>query len=254
MNEPALHLLHTWPDARLLSAWVARYHARHERQPSDLGDAFHGLLRAAFGDAAPQPFRYVDEAQGLLAYTDLGPDDLRARVALADPVAAQTLGLGATDRHDGYRLRPFPTRWPAGQVMGFEVRVRPTVRSARGEQDAFLQAVAQAKGAPLQRETVYASWLREHLAVREGSRAETWQGAAELLDVRMAAFQLQRVVRRMQASAGQARRGMVIDGPDVLLKGQLRVVNADAFGHLLARGIGRHRAFGFGMLLLSRPA
>lgn len=65
MSEPSLYLLHTQPDARLLAAWVARHHQRHERQPSDLGDALHGLLRAAFGEAAPQPFRYLDERQGL---------------------------------------------------------------------------------------------------------------------------------------------------------------------------------------------
>ena len=62
---------------------MAKRHARHERQASDLGDALHGLLRAAFGEAAPQPFRYLDERQGLLAYTSLDADALAAQVALA---------------------------------------------------------------------------------------------------------------------------------------------------------------------------
>ena len=158
---PPLYLLHTQPDARLLAAWMARHHARHARQSADLGDALHGLLRAAFGEHAPQPFRYLDERQGLLAYTPLDAQAMAAQVALADPLAAQTLGLGACSSHGGYRLRPFPTAWPQGQVLGFEVRVRPTVRGARGEQDAFLHAVAQAggkDGAPLERETVYTQW------------------------------------------------------------------------------------------------
>lgn len=254
MNTPALHLLHTQPDARLLAAWVARHHARHERQPADLGDALHGLLRAAFGDAAPQPFRYLGEDQGLLAYTALDPAVMRMQVALADPLAAQTLGLGANGQHDGYRLRPFPTQWPQGQVLGFEVRLRPTVRAAKGERDAFLHAVEQAQGAPLQREAVYVQWLREHLAPREGAAREAWQGAVELLDdVHLAGYQRQQVVRRTQAAGGEARRGRVIHGPDALLKGHLRVRDPAAFAQLLARGVGRHRAFGFGMLLLSRP-
>lgn len=255
MSEPPLHLLHTQPDARLLAAWVARHHTRHERQPSDLGDALHGLLRAAFGEVAPQPYRYLDERQGLLAYTTLGPDAIRAQLALADRQAAQTLGLDATAQHPGYRLRHFPTHWPAGQVLGFEVRLRPTVRAAKGERDAFLHAVDLAQGAPLQREAVYVQWLREHLAPLAGATPEPWHGAVELLDdVHLAGFQRQQIVRRTQSVGGEARRGRVIDGPDALLKGHLRVLNPAAFAHLLARGVGRHRAFGFGMLLLSRAA
>lgn len=253
MNTPSLYLLHTQPDTRLLATWVARHHQRHERQPSDLGDALHGLLRAAFGKAAPQPFRYLDERRGLLAYTALDADALRMQVALADPLAAQTLGLGANGQHDGYRLRPFPTEWPQGQVLGFEVRLRPTVRAAKGERDAFLHAVEHASGAPLQREKVYVQWLRDHLAPRDGATCEAWQGAIDLLDdVHLAAFQRQRVVRRTQVVGGETRRGRVIDGPDALLKGHLRVRDPAAFAQLLARGLGRHRAFGFGMLLLSR--
>lgn len=253
MSTASLYLLHLQPDPRLLATWVARHHQRHARHPSDLGDAFHGLLRAAFGEAAPQPFRYLDARQGLLAYTPLDAEALHTQAALADPMVAQTLGLGATGQHDGYRLRPFPTQWPEGQVLGFEVRVRPTVRAAKGERDAFLHAVEHANGAPLQREAVYVQWLREHLAVREGSAREAWQGAVELLDdVHLAGFQRQQVVRRTQAAGAETRRGRVIDGPDALLKGHLRVHDPAAFAQLLARGVGRHRAFGFGMLLLNR--
>lgn len=248
-----LFLLHMRPDARLLATWVAERHARHERQASDLGDALHGLLRAAFGDAAPQPFRYLDERQGLLAYTPMDAAAMAAQVALADPLAAQTLGLGANSHHEGYRLRPFPTQWAAGQVLGFEVRVRPTVRAAKGEQDAFLHAVALAQGATLQREAIYARWLREHLAPSSGLSREPWQGAVELLDVQLSAFQRLAIVRRAQAMAGERRRARAIEGPDALLKGRLRVTDPVAFAHLLARGVGRHRAFGFGMLLLNRP-
>ena len=252
-----LYLLHTQPDARLLAAWMARHHARHARQSADLGDALHGLLHAAFGPHAPQPFRYLDERQGLLAYTSLDAQALAAQVALADPLAAQTLGLGACSAHAGYRLRPFPTQWTQGQELGFEVRVRPTVRGAQGEQDAFLHAVGQAggkEGGPVQRETVYAQWLREHLSVREGAPRQPWQGAVELPDVQLSAFARSSVVRRTQASASQPRKGQAIDGPDATLMGRLRVTDPTAFAHLLARGVGRHRAFGFGMLLLHRAS
>ena len=42
-------------------------------------------------------------------------------------------------------------------------------------------------------------------------------------------------------------------GPDATLQGALRVTGGNAFANLLARGIGRHQSYGYGMLLL-RPA
>jgi CRISPR system Cascade subunit CasE len=256
MTTQPLYLLHTRPEARLLAAWIARHHARHARAPADLGDALHGLLRAAFGEHVPQPYRYLDERQGLLAYTKLGPESMREHVALADQEAAQALGLSATSEQGGYNLRPFPSEWTEGKVLGFEVRVRPTVREGKTgrERDVFLHTMEQADGATLQREAVYAQWLREHLGKREGAVVEPWQGAVDLLNVHMSRYQRLDVLRRTQAVAQDSvRRGKVVSGPDVVLTGQLRVTKPPAFAHLLARGIGRHRAFGFGMLLL-RPA
>jgi CRISPR system Cascade subunit CasE len=256
MTAPPLYLLHTRPDARLLAAWVARHHARHAHAPADLGDALHGLLRAAFGDCAPQPYRYLDERQGLLAYTPLTPAAVREKVAFADAEAASALGLSATIAHDGCNVRPFPTQWPAGKQLGFEVRVRPTVREGKSgrERDVFLHTVERAEGGPLEREAVYAQWLREHLAARSNAAAEPWQDGVDLLTVQMSRYQRLDVLRRTQRTEPDGtRRGHVVAGPDVVLTGKLRIRRPEAFTHLVARGIGRHRAFGFGMLLL-RPA
>ncbi len=121
MSEAPLHLLHTRPDARLLATWVAQRHARHERQASDLGDALHGLLRAAFSDAAPQPFRYLDERQGLLAQSlvagvyekqidrESAYEKLTARV--------QQPAGPAAPREDGVALKP-PTSQPTAPEEG----------------------------------------------------------------------------------------------------------------------------------------
>lgn len=249
MTATTLHLLHTQPDQRLLTTWMVRH------RTSDPGEALHGLLRAAFGAHAPQPFRYLDERRGLLAYTALDAQAMAEQVGLADPLAAQTLGLAACGSYAGYRLRPFPTQWAQGQELGFELRLRPTVRSGQKEQDAFLHAVNLAggpQGAPVDRQAVYAQWLREHLAVREGAARQPWQGAIELLDVRLSAFARSRVMRRTQPGADQIRKGHSIEGPDAILTGRLRVADPAAFAQLLARGVGRHRAYGFGMLLLQR--
>lgn len=255
----ALHLLHTRPDPRRLAAWAARHGLLHAQ--GDLGYALHALLHAAFGEQAPQPFRYLDATQGLLAYTQMTPDELRGHIALADPDVAAALGLGATAEHDGCSLRAFPTRWPVGHVLGFEVRVRPIVRegATRQERDAFLAAVQTdaAEGSELlDRGAVYQRWLVEQLSVRTGggARVEPWQGAVDVIDSRMERFRLLDVMRQTQstlAEPGQRRR-RAVGGPDAVLAGRLRVVDAQAFAALLARGVGRHRAFGFGMLML-RP-
>ena len=61
----------------------------------------------------------------------------------------------------------------------------------------------------------------------------------------LASFQRTRAVRRL--------RGAYSEGPDALMRGTLEITDGSAFTKLLAGGIGRHRAYGYGMLLL-RPA
>lgn len=245
MSSEPLYLMHTQPHPQRLAAWAARH--RLLDKEGDLGYALHALLRAAFGEQAPQPFRYLDAEQGLLAYTRLDTTELAQRVALADPDAAAALGLGQTSRHGGMSVRPFPTQWTAGHELGFEVRVRPIIREGKTgrERDAFLAAIEIAAAQRLDRSQVYVQWLRDLLAR---------QGGAELLEASMTRYQLLGVTRKSQKSnADDVRQSRLVGGPDAVLSGQLRVKDSQAFAQLVAQGVGRHRAFGFGLLLL-RPA
>lgn len=251
-----LHLMHCQPDLRRLTVWAAR-HGLHSPQ-GDLGYALHALLAAAFGDAAPQPFTYQGDTGGLLAYSQLSGEELAERAALAAPDVAGALGLDAGPHGAGLSVRPYPQHWRAGAVLGFELRVRPVLRQQGRERDVFLVAVenaeAQAKAAgdvlaPLSapgREAVYLRWLAEQFTVRQ---------AAQVLDARMTRFQLNDVLRRTQAgeSDGVERKRRQVGGPDAVFCGQLKIDDPTAFAALVARGVGRHRAFGFGMLLL-KPA
>jgi CRISPR system Cascade subunit CasE len=90
------------------------------------------------------------------------------------------------------------------------------------------------------RERVYTRWLAGRLE-NAGTGETSGQGAARLLpdSVRMVSFERRRMHRR---GGGRPER------PDVTLTGSLRVHDADVFRALLRRGVGRHRAFGFGML------
>lgn len=245
MSSDSLYLMHTQPDPQRLAAWAARHHLLDKE--GDLGYALHALLHAAFGEQAPQPFRYLDAEQGLLAYTRLDATGLAQLAALADPDVAAALGLGQTRRHGGMNVRPFPTQWAVGHTLGFEVRVRPIIREGKTgrERDAFLAAAEKAQGTALDRGEVYAQWLRDLLAR---------QGGAELMDARMTRYQQLGVTRKSQkGSADEVRHSRLVCGPDAVMVGQLRVTHSQAFAQLLANGLGRHRAFGFGLFML-RPA
>lgn len=242
MSMDALYLLHTQPNPQRLAGWAARHRLLDSQ--GDLGYALHALLRGAFGVHAPQPFRYQDAERGLLAYTCLNPAELAQCVALAEPDIAAALGLGQTPHHAGLSAHPFPTQWAAGHVLAFEVRVRPIVREGKTgrERDAFLAAVEKSDTGELDRGTVYVQWLSELLAR---------QGGAELIDASMSRYKLLGVTRKTKKSdADQTRHSRMVSGPDVVLTGQLRVTNPKAFAQLLANGVGRHRAFGFGLLML----
>ncbi len=233
----SLHLLQCQPDPAALMTWATRH--RLLSPDGDDGYALHALLAAAFGQS-PKPFRYLGAPQGLLAYTGQSPDALRDHAALATPDVARALGL------DHLGIRMFPSAWRKGQSFAFEVRVRPVIRTKDGrERDLFLHAVETVPASTgLGRETVYSEWLREQLNEQE---------AARVVHVGMESFRLSRVIRRGPVDATGQRRPRAPSGPDAVFKGQLQVGDSDAFTRLLARGVGRHRAFGFGMLLL-KPA
>ena len=235
-----INLMRLQPDAKALAAWAVRYQALSS--DGDFGYALHGLLSAAFGAQAPQPFRYLGNKQGLLAYTSESLETLRLHASLAAPDVARALGLDALD------ARPFPGTWKEGQALGFEVRVRPVIRAKDGrERDAFLHAAesnpTEEGDSIAQRTMAYRDWLAKQFAVDD---------AALITQAQMEEFRLTRVLRKTGAGENGKRKMKLVTGPDAIFKGQLQVGKPDAFVRLLARGIGRHRAFGFGMLLL-RP-
>lgn len=214
------------------------------RRLQDPDHAMHCLLTECFGDLAPKPFRLMSTRGAstacLYGYGAADAEELRdATTTFAEPLQSRIIPL------DGIDTKPMPLEFPAGKRLGFEIRIRPVIRKARGsgreeaEVDAF-QAVAETfpkKQMTATREQVYARWLADRLGKR---------GAA--LDpeaVRLVSFQRTRAHRKLH------RR--YTEGPDAVMQGNLTVTDADAFADAVRLGIGRHRAYGYGMLLL-RPA
>lgn len=243
---PPLQMIRAEIDLRSFHRWAGS-RRMISRNAFDEGYAMHCLLAGIFGELAPQPFRLITprskgNRRGVFyGYGRAGVEALRGAAAqFADPLQARVLP-GST-----LEGKPMPAAWKTGTRLGFEVLTRPTVRRARGhrnpggEVDAFQrEAERYAPGEmPRGREEVYKDWLSEQLQRH---------GGAELEDASLSlvSFQRARVIRR--------RGSRPIEGPDALMSGALTVTDGDKFARLLARGIGRHRAYGYGMLLLRPP-
>lgn len=238
-----LHMLQLQPDVAASMRWAGTQ-GLLKSDSDDLGYVWHALLAAVFGPLAPKPFAVVEHPRrppALLGYAACGAAALQEQAllfALPDAVAA----LGVT----GLAGKAMPDRFHAGQRLGFSVRVRPVVRvdgaggrTTTRERDAFLHAIADVPSTTVvDRSLVYRDWVVRQLATG-GATAET---------VSLDAIRRTRVVRR-----GRDRLLKAPEGPDVAASGTLRVAEPELFAALLARGVGRHRAFGFGMLLL-RPS
>jgi CRISPR system Cascade subunit CasE len=247
--------------------WTRRRRADgHEADASfDAGRTLHHVLDETFGPSVLKPFRLLaprDRDTGsVYAYSVRSKADL---LTIANetsmPEADNILELDRMDE------RAMPASWAEGKRLAFDVLVRPTVRlrtelpnprpgkkpyAAGAEIDAFLAEAGRRhpdeapllvdgrrtssgmKAAGRTREAVYRDWLAARLLP-----------SADLVVERttMVAYERERL----------ARAAASIEGPAATFHGELTIADPVAFATLLARGIGRHKSFGFGMLLL-RP-
>lgn len=240
-----LSLVQIDPDREAFARWATLHERRLGLKPSsaapDAGYAWHALLAAAFGDQAPRPFvdRQVLRSNLVLGYTSVDPGQLQTNPEL-DALALRALAI------ERLKMTVMPDGWDAGQVLGFEVRSRPIVRTRRyartgkiDEMDAAVHAAIE--NSEVEREQAYAKWLEQELGR---------DGACKLERVRMASFRRTRILRRNQ---GKDRTPKLIEGPEAWLVGRLVIEQPTAFQNLIRRGLGRHRAFGFGCLIVGRP-
>lgn len=216
------------------------------RRLQDADHAMHCLLTECFGELAPRPFRLImprGQSRGVLyGYARAEATALLdAAGTYADPAQLHILSA------DGIASKPMPSVWRAGRRLGFEARIRPIIRRSRNadcrprkEWDAFqLEAIRHPKGEmPRSREAVYTDWLSEQFNRRGGAQLDRDK-------TKLVSFHRTRAARKLHARHSE--------GPDAVMGGVLTVTEPDAFSNLLAHGIGRHRAYGYGMLLL-RPA
>ena len=239
----SIHMVRAEIDLASFYRWAA---SRRLMTPSvfDEGYAMHCLLTEVFGDHAPKPFRLIthgsaQHSRGLLyGYADQDANQLAdTAITYSDPLQALAVPSGAI------HTKVMPVDWRIGRRLGFEVLTRPVTRRTRNanrpgtERDAFQPREARLleRDVPLSREDVYKQWLSAQMERH---------GRVKVEECRLHSFQNARVVRK--------RRGPSIAGPCAVMKGRLIIGDGRAFSQLLKRGVGRHRSYGYGMLLL-RP-
>jgi CRISPR system Cascade subunit CasE len=245
-----------WAADRNLGWSVRRSTKGQERDAGlDEGRALHHLLTETLGQRVLHPFRLFVAPQAKQGYIYAYSRAEHAAIlemahACAMPEVQTVFDLR------GLASKTMPDNWSAGRRMGFEIRVRPVSRLlkplsnsggafAKGaELDVFLiealrrfPADSASQENMLQagrtREAVYTDWLAQKLA-----------NAATLVSgVRLTRFERDRA----------ARKGASIDGPTAILQGDLIIDHPENFQELLAGGIGRHKAYGYGMMLLRPP-
>lgn len=229
----AMHMVQLRFDPRAFVRLAAR--------AGDVGYGAHQVLLALFGSRAPQPFRLLRDRDRttILGYAAEPLEALQAYAACA----AEPAHLSAVRWADS-ASKPMPTNWQIGMRFQYEVQVCPIKRTRTPkprEVDVWLDhARSLDKDVPApSRQDIYTGWLNAQIAR---------QGGAEIESVRMTRFERVRLARKHHAKGSRAR----MERPLAVLVGTLRVSDPVAFMALLRRGIGRHRAFGFGMLML-RP-
>ena len=219
----------------------------------DEGRALHHLTGEVFGPNALGPFRLLVPPRrttgNLYAYSMLDAEALREAAAVhAWPDHFDMLRL------DRLMSKSMPDAWRTGHRLGFDLQTRP-VRRLRSDLETSSGRISKGK----EIDAYLLEALREHPATRDGMvrdnrtreavyldwLAERLESGAELdcHASRLARFRRVRVARGNGGS----------EGPDATFHGTLTVTDPSSFSRLLARGVGRHRAYGYGMLLLRPP-
>lgn len=246
MSASELHLIKVPLRADKLNAIAARrgLRARH----LDEGYLVHCVLTELWQEFSPAPFMLKGRGRAVdvWGYSPVAADALVTRaVEFGDPQL-----LAAFDGIDSISSKIMP-RFPVGRLVGFLTRVCPVVRLAKNsnghkagaEMDAYVAKLFATDDRRPSREEVYTSWFRDRLG-------DATTSGVEIVRLAISGMNRRRLLRRTQ---GVKREAHLLERPDVHIEGDLKIVDPEAWLRTLARGVGRHKAFGFGAILVVPP-
>ena len=207
------------------------------------------VLRELWQDKAPSPFVIRGSGRTLEVW-GYGRSDGAALIAHAAAFGDPSLLVAVGDFHS-IASKSMP-RFERGRPLGFVLRACPVVRlagaknghRAGAEVDAFLaRCFTVGEEAAVSREEVYREWLTRTMS----QPAVT---GVSVTRVGIAGMSRERLVRRTHE---ETRRSSRLERPDIRFEGEMVVEDGDRLLTYLGHGVGRHRAFGFGALMLTPP-
>lgn len=227
--EQQLQLMQARIDLPSLNTWMG------ERGLEDTGHALHCLLTETLGATAPSHFRLMTrrhhDAATLYGYCRHDADELRRRhQAFASP--AQDHAMPAA----GIQTKVMPTEWPEGTDIAFELRCRPLRQHHTKELDAYRWLKEKQPDADVSRVDAYVGWLEDQFERR---------GTAVLKHASLEQYQ--------QSQTWTSPNHATPFLPETVMRGVITITDGKNFTKTVATGLGRHRAYGFGMLLI-KPA
>lgn len=232
-----LHLVRIPIHAPRLLRFAAEHGITHEDET--LGYTLHAWLSALFGAHAPKPFHYFPRRSEVLAYCAAESTLLLEHARkFASPQAWAALDT------DGVASKPMPARWKTGQRLRIEVLTCPVSRQGSDEKDVYLRSLDRLGDNAPPRADVYRDWFIRQWNEKNGT--VLYFEHVELLGMTSRS----RLLRRTRNGGNRLR---IVERPKALFAADVAIADGERFGEILGRGIGRHRAFGFGMVLLAPP-
>jgi CRISPR system Cascade subunit CasE len=226
---------------------------------SDIGYIVHGAFAACFGPFAPKPF-YVLSSYETRRLAATGYDGSKHVIVLGytegtwDQLYNHWTTIPEKQQNiidwEYTQIKRIPTTFLKGKRLTFTVRACPVIRTKlfrtsdtdpSAEIDAFVAAYhhynqSNVEQDPPNRFDIYREWIASKLQ-QHGTIVESLQ---------ISGFMLCDITRRNRNRALHTRQR-----PAVECHGVLSVVDPIQFSTAIRQGIGRHRAFGFGMLRLA---
>lgn len=189
----------------------------------------HSFLEETFGPRMVKPFCVPPEMQRIndqiriVGYSDSTSEQLTEFAKEVAPVGFFNAIVGDVQH------KPMPADWKLGAAYLLTARMAPVTRSSRGDKTLL----------PIAGDDTLERWVAEKF---EKTMAVQVVGLPKLLS-------LKNTTSYRSCATGSHT---MIPVPDMWVQMSVRVANSEMFTSLIRQGVGRHRSFGFGMVLVSK--
>jgi CRISPR system Cascade subunit CasE len=231
-----LFLVKSHVDTEFLRSWGGRH--QHLGPKNDFGYVIHAILELLFRKNRPQSFYFDRSNNSLYFYSTLSRAQLADQLINKNMAACFGLGLGSCGRD--CEVNDITSLIAKNPQLSFQIQTSPIKRltGSRREVDVFRAA----DGSEKDRHAEYEKWLHTRLG-------ETGMGDVIIDDVVIEQHSVLRREKKLMDSNNRTK--VVIDVPVALFTGTFTVRTRQCFLETLLKGIGRHKAFGLGMLLIT---